>query len=369
MSTFNPSIADAGDTVNFEVVISHDGDSSADAFNLSWTDTLPAQLSWVPGTPVGGSCAGVVVDESNSSAPGFSISTLALGESCTIEYDLQVENSAESALDYDVVTNLVYESQPVFVSGATRRRNLSTSDALTIFAPTLVKISPTSSLGATGSAQFDSALPDIAIGELVDYEITAVIAEGLTRSVRVVDQLPVGGEGVLELVSATVVSIGAQLSTEFAGTPVLSDALGSDGLNDRLEIEFGEVNNTPDGVNDGGDQIVVALTARMVDNASNQAAQQVTNVATLEYGTALSLDAQALVEVVEPAVELTKSMGAPVEDRVRVNVTVANEGSSPAYEIEVQDVLDHTVWSAGVLDSVQTPDGFSVVTSSDAEET
>src|SRR4030065_709846 len=45
-----PTTGDAGDTISFTVVISHTGASNADAFELTWSDVVPAGMTYTPGT-------------------------------------------------------------------------------------------------------------------------------------------------------------------------------------------------------------------------------------------------------------------------------------------------------------------------------
>ncbi len=73
-----------------------------------------------------------------------------------------------------------------------------------------------------------------------------------------------------------------------------------------------------------------------------------------------SLADDADIEVVEPVLNLTKSMGPVVDTVVRISLVVENTGSgtAPAYDINVTDILEDSVWNSSALSQVSVSTGF-----------
>ena len=198
---------DAGDTMTVRLDIDHRAASTADAFNLSITDTLPAGLSWGGDGTVAGTCAGLVTDSSAQPVIAFDIATLDLAtDNCFITYEVTVDNTVMPGESLQNSAVMEYDSQPVFVAGETRRRTSADTAEVTVLAPTLVKVDIDSSLNDTGMAEGDPTLRDLTIGETVTYELTLVFPEGVTGNAVLVDSLP----DVMEAIGAVVTATGGK---------------------------------------------------------------------------------------------------------------------------------------------------------------
>ena len=185
------------------------------------------------------------------------------------------------------------------------------------------------SLPETGTAAFNPALTDLAVGETVIYRITATLPQATLDDFSITDLLPAG----LAPVSAAVVSIGSALS----GTTVQP---GDPGIvaGQTISFAFGTV------VNAGGtdaigpeDTIVVEVTALVRDIASNVAGALLTNTAATGFvigGRAgEETDTARSVEVVAPELAVTKTVNHPTGDAGDVftyTVTIAHAGNSSA---------------------------------------
>jgi len=356
--------ADAGDILQYQLTISHQGNSSADAFNLIVEDNLPVPgTEWINDGTASSTCPGFAVDSTAEPMIEFTFSPLDLSTgSCTITYDVQVNNLVNPTVTYPNTANLSYTSTPVIVAGQTRTSTDSDQTSFITPDPAVVKVTAGSSLGDTGDNEGNPLVPDLAIGEEIDFTLTIIVPEGITTNAVVTDQLPTG-PGYLEVISATVNTIGGSISnTTLPGTPVISDS-GIDGINDRVVFDFGDITNQPDGVVNAGDQITMTVTARLLDDPSNAAIDTLTNNVTFTYGTGAPLTDDADVEVVEPNLGLTKSFGTVNDYVVPITLTMNNTGgSASAYDLVLEDVFDTNIWDAGGFSQVTIPVGFVMTT-------
>ena len=208
--------------------------------------------------------------------------------------------------------------------------------AITTSPPSSGKVVVATSEVDTGTAQHDVTLTDLLVGEEVTYEITAVIPEG-TNTLVITDSLPLG----IEYVSSAVISTGTSLTI---GTPTTTPTdRDVDTVNDTVELNFGSVVNTPDGVANAGDEVVVQVVGRVRDVAGNANATVLTNSAEIDLSGATSI-ATVDVEVVEPVLQIIKSSplasGVPgtVED---FTLTIQHTGVSTAtaYDLVINDLL------------------------------
>ena len=199
----------------------------------------------------------------------------------------------------------------------------------------------------------------MAIGELVDYDITVVVPEGSTLNSMITDLLPASAaNGFLEVVGASVLSVGSQITTTLPGTAVLSDATAGDGYKDKVVFDFGTIINTADGLKNAGDTIVVRVTARVVDLPDNVNTKLLTNNASFTYSSGGPLNASADADVVEPVLAVTKSMTLAGGGFVDIAMTLRNSGTSPAYNASVEDALNNTDWDLSNIAAVTVPAGF-----------
>ena len=352
---------DAGDTVTHTLIIDHADTSTADAYNVVLSDTLPSpELLWAGN--VVSACPDLVVDITAEPLIVFTIPQLdLLTENCTISYDTTVTISAQPGQQLTNTAEMDYDSTPAFVTGETRRLTASGTTEVTVLAPTLVKVATVSNVLDTDTSQFDPALPDLAIGETITYEITIVVVEGTVMNSIVTDLMPAlpPGAGFIEAIGASVSAVGGNISTSLPGTPVLDDFQVIDGLDDRVIFDFGTITNIPDGVSDENDRIVMQVVGRVADVADNSNGDLLVNNARFDF-TGGSLADDADVEVVEPELNLTKSMGPVVDTVVRINLVVENtgNGTAPAYDINVTDVLEDSVWNSAALSQVSVSTGF-----------
>jgi fimbrial isopeptide formation D2 family protein/uncharacterized repeat protein (TIGR01451 family) len=161
----------AASGVTFRLVVSHTSNSTADAFNMLVTDTLPPNMTYVAlGTTTG---CGTVTEGGTSAIPTFTFSNLALGNSCTIDFIARLNVGARPDSSYENRVNTRYDSQPTFVNGETRRKTTPNAlSSVTTTVPSLAKTIITTDLPETTS-------PNVNPGEFVTYDITATRPKAL----------------------------------------------------------------------------------------------------------------------------------------------------------------------------------------------
>ena len=355
---------DAGDLVTVELLIEHFG-STADAFSVEITDVFPDPgLSWINDGTVTTTCpGGVVVDSTADPTIDFTIGALPLADaSCVVSYQARVDDTVQPGLTYTNLATLQWDSTPVFVSGESRRQTTTDTASVTVLAPSLVKLAQSTSLADTGMAFYHPADFDLAIGETVTYELTVIFPEGQTDTAVVTDTLPADAVGVIEAVGASVSSLGANLSTTLPGTPQFFDNNLGDGLDDTVVFNFGTVLNSPDGVANADDRLVLLVVGRVVNVTENADGDWLTNTGAFTFATGGPLTDTAQIDVVEPDMAVTKSMGPVVNGLVTLNVQIANNGTAPAYDIVLEDVLNDSIWNTATITSLVVPAGYTFST-------
>ncbi len=201
-----PGAGDAGDLITFRLRVEHTAASTADAYNVTLTDVVPAHLIYTTTNfalrAVPGSCATLptTLDDSDPTGAGLTVvwDTLPQGSSCEVEFQAMIANTAPAGTSLTNTGELDWESLP---EGG-RAYQDSASAQVTVTQNELAKliIAPTD-----GTAT---------IGEQITYEFTVTFAEGLTGSTAVFDQLPLAGTNgaAFEVVSSQITFVGANLS-------------------------------------------------------------------------------------------------------------------------------------------------------------
>ncbi len=346
-------IVQAGDVLTFQITLSHLAASTATAFNVDVTDLLPDPgADYIAGS-VGGTC-GATADAVNHPTMVFSFDALTLAQAnCTITYNATVTNDVNPGTTYQNLASAAWDSlenPPAVDDGGNRRGSTGTvRDNFTILAPMLTKVVASTSLGDTAAGEH-TGLDDLAIGETVTYTLTIGFPQGTTVDALLVDTLPAG---LRAIGASTVPNFGnSGISTGFIAPTIAAD--GS-----SVTFDFGSIVNPADGVLTN-DWISVTVTAVVLDIASNTDGGVLTNSATFSNGTSPDVADEEDVELVEPELALTKSMAAGgTGGSAVITLVIANNGTGPAYNIVLEDVLSHTAWSASSITAGTAPAGFT----------
>lgn len=404
---------DAGDTVTYVLTLTNS--SGVDAFDLTIFDQLlPLATSSAIASPtfiVTGTSTATAADfqwvAGSSDSTNWALETIAssdldllAGQSLTITIDgtlsdqvltgLNVTDDVTvtwTSIDDDLTSDDTSTARSVYNAAGTERTGGDgaggaiddfadeSSEFVTINYSTLTKTLVSTSLTETGltrpggpSAGDDPALEDVAIGEYITYHVTYTAAEGISDDLVIADITYDASGQVLEILSASIINIGGNLSfADDSGTPIdftgatdsnssrlsLSDILLSDGVTDYLVADMGDVSNVSDGVVDANDQFVIEVVARAVDVAANQndtlaLEQHADNIAWYSANNPNAAGAYTYpfqgvsVEVVTPELTLTKSIDKTIVDTgetVTVTLTATNIGNASAYQVQITDIL------------------------------
>ncbi len=353
-----PQIVRAGDTVNYSVEIDNiAGSRDAPAYNLRMEDTLDANLT------LDGSSVQILLDGVDVTGnPGYAVNLLGgntfevlvdvmdEGDEIVVNYEGTVVPGVQASLTIPNTADLTYDSTPeVEGDGAgagddsdDRDYSLSASEEVTTAGLDIEK-------SVLSTSFDDTAGTALAIGEEVTYEIVVTIPDGNSTNVTLEDVLPGAPAGVLQYVSSEVISIGSDLTGVGLPTGPFPAAYGTNGGGATTTFAFGDVANTVDAngaPTDVNDQIVVQLTALLVDDPLNASGDLLTNTSTLTFtdgnGNPAEVESTADVTVVEPSLDIDKvadPLTADAGDVVTYTVTSTNNGTGPAYDIIIDDDL------------------------------
>ncbi|MEM1177952.1 MAG: FG-GAP-like repeat-containing protein [Acidobacteriota bacterium] len=371
--TLTETFVDAFDTVDVELTLRHTADSTADAFNLVVLDTLPSSDATFV-SMLSNNCPGAVdatVDPAGADVSFELVNPLPLGVSCSVYYRFEIGPDVEPSRTYDAPATLRWDStaagedlEPV----NNRRGAAGALASWTVIAPTVVKVTTTSDFAPTGSGYHDPAQLDLTIGEEVCFELEAFFPEGLTPNAILEDLLPTGGDGgALGLTSAALLDTGANLSFTGDGSVTGTDEIGGDGVLDTVRITLGDVRNSgADNLLSTDDRVLAQVCARAIDAPANVDGQVVTNAGRLRYSGVGLVSDDAAADIVEPQITVTKSFLDLDQDVATVQLELRNVGTAPAFEIELLDSLDDTLWSSAGLVFDTTAAGFTAEARADA---
>ena len=376
--TSAPANPNAGDTIEYQVIIENTSDF--DAFDLDFSDVLPSELDLQTGTfsatrqsdGLGVNPFFTVTTDSVTEATNFD---LAAGDRITITYRATILPTVTDGLvltnEADVEWTSIdganvderggdgdfddpagpgdpndYEDE----SSASVTANLSPQYAFT------KTISTTSSSHTGTAAGTDPTITDLTIGETVTYVLTATIAEGTTPQVTIDDVIALTN-GILDIRNVTI-SAGTNLTTDAAASfgaivPTLTDS-NFDGYDDQLTIDFGQVVNDATGTDPEDGQIRIEIEAIVVNVLANRDDDVINNEGTLTVLEDTDNDGSADdtvtyrddidVEIVEPSVSVAKTIIPPpanpdAGDTVSYEIVIENTSDTDAFDITFQDLL------------------------------
>ncbi len=365
--TVNTPTADAGDTVTFMITVRHAATSDADAFDVTFTDAIPPEITYV--FPAGvtathstlGDITGLFQMNGNTleTIPGSSFD-LALTETVVITVNGLI---SVAAVPGQTLTNTATADWSSLDGADPNERDgsdgqggplndyevTSAATSTTIISPALGK-----SLVATSIINPNNTLNEVVIGETAQYQLTLAIPESTIPSSVFVDNLDLGLEFVslnsVAAFSAGVPAVDVTSSVDsFGNTGSFSPSVTGDGLvtPQQLTFDFGTLanNNT---VNADVESLVLTYTVRVTNIAANTS--NGAGVGTLldnsamfswdENGTPRStatVDA-ADIEVIEPSLAVSKTVNTPTADAgdtVTFMITVRHAATSDADAFDV----------------------------------
>lgn len=348
VKSVSPSTADAGDIVSYDIVVRHSALSDVATFDLQISDLLDSNIVLDAGTfsistteaatGPATSTMNIVVNEGNvvgDTSIDVEIDQFDLGDIVRISFDARIVDDVPAGLIIPNTASVTHDTLP---GSSTESANFSENDSanVRIDAPGLTKTIVDTDNEDT--SEDNSAAGDVSlhIGEQVTYELVITVPEGETPLV-LTDQLPIGTE-TLEFVSAQVMSVGGNLTLGTDPATITPSNSNGDAFLDRVTFDFGTVTNIANNSTPStDDQIIVRVTALVVDVAANQDGDTATNVGTLNYGNPngsgdLTISASAAADIVEPVLTISKttpSTGVDSGDTVPYTIVVTNDGTAP----------------------------------------
>lgn len=364
------SNVDAGDSVRMAIVLTNDGSSPRGAFDVRIRDVLAANLDPASlanlrvvrgdGTPVtyhrvGGGAAtiadlfgvGIELDDTPPAGPDPALGAIAG------TLDASGSPSAPGA-------NLVIITYDARVLASAASNAAATSDAtlfhyagseggpdFTIADPSdaaIVRVAPPSidkQVIATDRAYTSliAGHENVVVGEVVTYQVTLTVAEGVTANAQFIDTLD-ANLSIVELVSATA-SAGVSTTTALGDFPTVTPTDANGGTANRLSFDFGTITNANTD-NATTETITLVYRAVVSDVAANQTGAQPGNAAALSADhAAVSIEAPHLT-VVEPNVSaalLSDVVSADAGDTVTFTLTLTSNGGAPAFDVALSDVI------------------------------
>ncbi len=363
--TANPATnVDANDLVTFTITLTNQsGLTYEDAFNVVWTDTVPATMTYVADSlAVSG-----VPETSKSDAGPLSVTwdTIGEGQVAIITFQARLNANVNPNQVITNTANVTYTTMPGTVTGLSTYNTLgcertgNTADCggaanddnqnaqatVTVRSPAVAKTYISSSYDQTSGL-------NLTIGEEMEYQITVTLPEGVTNSLVITDLIPAGMQFVADSLTVTPdasITLPAPTST----TPVNLSADGTDGQD--LVLNYGSITVDDDDVTTNN-TILVRLKARVMNVANNHQSAPQTSLANqgrITAGGQTYNSSQVTSPVVEPILALTKTFTPAdvvtdvnhVNDQVTISLRLRNTGGSPANEVTVSDTLPNNLFS------------------------
>ncbi|WP_299596902.1 isopeptide-forming domain-containing fimbrial protein [uncultured Microbulbifer sp.] len=372
--TNTPVPIDGGDAVQYTIVVSHSAFSDTDAFDATFTDTLPPELTGVALSSATLTVNGLDTDVLNlfqtngntiETIPGQSFDLL-FGDTLTLVVDATVVNNV--LVGTQVSNTATVDWQSIDGDDPNERTgedgaggspdDYETDDTFnfTITSPEAAKIIVQSSIE---DAFNDRA--QVVIGETVIFLAGILIPEGVVEDGNFTDTLPAG----MEFVSLNNIIIGNDLTLTGSTFGPPTETVNPDG---STTLDFGSVDQI---LNVGGqdpleidDLIAFVYTVRITNVDTNQAGTDLTNNA--EFTSSVNnVSSSATVTVIEPQLTIDKSaniLQGDNGDLVNYTITVENpdDGSSTtAYDISFSDPLPAELTGATVSATLTSGAGIS----------
>ncbi|WP_288132523.1 isopeptide-forming domain-containing fimbrial protein [Microbulbifer sp.] len=365
---------DANDLVEYTIVVSHTGFSDTDAFDATFSDTLPPELTNVALESAILTVDGVDTDLTGifqvtgntvETIPGATFD-LPQGATLTIVVDAQVISTVVAGTEVSNTATVDWQSidgdDPNERTGADGPGGLNDYETS---GTTNFTVDPVEAGKVVVSSSIDddyNGNEEAVIGELVTYFASFLVPEGSAPMAEILDTLP---EGV-EFVSLDEIYIGEDIDpSSVVFTPPAAGATG--------EISFGTADLINIGGNNGlneADLVGLVYTVRVLNVDSNQSGVELTNEAEFRWdlngnGTNTDPDDGQVTEsttitVIEPQLQIDKSVNVTEADNgdpVEYTITVTNpdDGSSTtAYDISFNDPLPDGLVNATFIAILQT---------------
>jgi uncharacterized repeat protein (TIGR01451 family)/fimbrial isopeptide formation D2 family protein len=381
----NLTAGDTGDLVTFAIVLENVGSSTDGAFDVRVRDTLPAGFV-VPSTgallnlhvadgagatlaysTLGGGlfdpAGGIELTDGATGAIG--VADPSSGTNIVvITYDLQL---AAGTVAKTTILNTATLFNFAGTEGGPDHTTVDLSDTATVTtaSPTVSKVVLTTDQGHTSGN-------DVAIGEVVTYEISIDVPEGVTPAAQLVDTMP-AGLAFLDLTNVTTSPGISSANAVGAGSGVVASiGAGADNAGRRVTFDFGDITNTNTD-NAVTEKITLTIEAVVINGGSNDSGDTRQNSATLSFTGGTATGNAPNVTIVEPTLQVAVSAlpaSGDAGDTITFTVTLSHAPGSnaDAFDVTLQDLVPAGMTFAAMGAVTGTPptsvtpgSGFSAV--------
>ena len=368
----------AGNTLRYTLTITAaNGALNSTAYDVAITDTISAALQYISGTATlnGVPFANPVITSATvlnwSLANGNADIDIAAGGVVTLVYDVTVLNQPGTTM-----TNASLVQWTSLNGANTFERDGSNSPAYNDYFTTATVNSPpfadtTAFAKVRLTDTFGAGDANVRIGDVVDYQLTITLPEGITLATVITDTLPQG------LKFESIVSINGDAVAPFSSvapfthTDIAAPIPAGNPLTGPTTATWniGNITNAPGPLSDN---FVIVYRTRVLNGALAQgagAAQTLTNSATLNYTNtaAIGITRTAQLTLQQPMLTVSK-ISSPVTgstiasgDLITYTVTITNSGTAPAYDVRLQDLLPAGLRTGGITMVSTTLSGVGAV--------
>ena len=363
----NLSGLDAGDQVTFSVVIENRGTGLTGAFDVRFRDTLPAGFA-IPGTGLNlcvtdGTGASMPYSDLGGGLFGTGLELVEPGPTNPDAGALDAYDTADPTdghnimiLTYDLVlANTITPNQTLTntatlfnyagVEGGTDHTNTDLSDSASVQTS-----QPAIDKSMVSTNQAFTTDPNVAIGEIITYQVVATIPEGTIPNATLTDTLD---PGLAFVNCVSVVASSAALSSSNGAwgvmcNPPTNPTLGNVGggtTNDGRLISYnlGTVTNSNTN-NTVAETITLTYRAVVLNTPGNDRGIARNNAATLAWTGGSTSDSAPDVIILEPTLTIQKD-ASPVTgdagDTITFTIIVRNQAPSntDAFNLDWRDTI------------------------------
>ncbi|WP_428820349.1 hypothetical protein [Microbulbifer sp. MCCC 1A16149] len=347
----------AGDIYHFSLALAEQGANGSTAYDLSVLEELSIGWAYEAGSATfnGVSIAdpaitGDGIDTAQSLNWGAAANTdIPVGETRTLEFDVRVLDSVLAGQELTGSTSVQWTSQAGAPEHVERDGSgMPDPAALNNYFLGPEQLPP---LAINNTATLEKNVisetaplndGELRIGDLVTYELRLGAQRGTLPNAIVTDTLPEG------MVFVDTVSIAADGMTYDLGQEPMAEAAG------EIIWNFGSLVNT------AGDELVITYRTRVQRDVLplNAASIEMRNAASFQFDTAAGpstpLLAEQVLNLLQPDLEfaLTATPDGTValtpDQTITFTATVTNNGTAPAYDIVLRDVIPVGMRKAGV---------------------
>jgi uncharacterized repeat protein (TIGR01451 family)/fimbrial isopeptide formation D2 family protein len=391
----NPGNApDAGDILRYTLTINAAGGAQySDAFDVSVIDTLGLGLVYsgnptvsnsgaytntivAPATVGDGVSAAQVMTWNLANGSNIDVTE---GGSITITYEVLVLDSVQA--NQNLTNSAVVQWTSINGADANERDgsggvNDYFSGPLTT---TLTTPNTNNIIKTKTSDTFVAGDDNVRIGDIITYQLDLNLQEGTHNNLLVTDVLPQGVvfEGIVSIHNDTTADYAAAAPFVYADIPAGNITVTGDPMlgATTLNIDMGDVVNSGDN-NATNNTLTIVYRARVLNNNAHAQVNNIalTNNASYSYDTATVAATTAAdsvtLNLLQPNLAITKTSTQQFGDSIiqageliTYTVTITNNGTAPAYDTVLRDVIPYGMRIAGVTTtSIESPLGNALAT-------